>query len=361
MASKPGPEVNVGDLERGKSDGGKNNNGRKTNNNPDTATLTTFSLDNPETIIEAVGTSSWISRLSDRFPFNRSKKLRKLLLRLDEYLFGNQRKVNQLLAQALRETLSFNSRLNDKVSQLVAAFVELNEKAGFSEFFEFSKNERSSLDKLYAAFEDQFRGNREDIKARQRVYLPLVKKSLEQTKGDILDIGCGRGEWLELLHEEGLRGVGVDANHFVVKKCREQGLDVVNADAILYLRSMPDESLGVVSCFHVVEHLPTNVLIQLLDETVRTLKTGGIAILETPNPQNVLVGSNNFYFDPTHRNPIPSPTLKFLAEARGLRHVEIMNLHPYPESFRVSGSDLAERFNEYFYGPQDYALIGYKL
>jgi O-antigen chain-terminating methyltransferase len=359
MASKPGPKDEKGGLTRRKSAGDKGSDDRKTVNGPDIDMLTMLKTDKLEAIIGAVEAGSKgeeeTPRLSSRFPFNRSKWLRKLLSRFDEYLFGRQRRFNQLLAQALRETLSFNNRLNDKSSQFSAFLNELKEKVGLSE------NERCSLDELYVAFEDQFRGNREDIKERQEIYLPLVKKSLEETKGEVLDIGCGRGEWLELLREEGLRGRGVDSNHFVIKQCRDRGLDVVKSDAILYLRSIPEASLGAVSCFHVVEHLSPNALIQLLDETVRTLKTGGIAIFETPNPQNVLVGSNNFYLDPTHRNPIPSPTLKFLAEARGLHRVEIMNLHPYPESFKVSGSDLAERFNEYFYGPQDYALIGHKL
>jgi SAM-dependent methyltransferase len=105
------------------------------------------------------------------------------------------------------------------------------------------------------------------------------------------------------------------------------------------------------------------VLVKLLDETVRVLKPGGVAIFETPNPENVLVGSHNFYLDPTHRNPLPSATVKFIAEARGLCRIEIMNLHPYPESYRVedAGLNIAKRFNEYFYGPQDYAVVGWKV
>ena len=102
-------------------------------------------------------------------------------------------------------------------------------------------------------------------------------------------------------------------------------------------------------------------LIKLFDETVRILKPGGVAIFETPNPQNLLMSSSNFYLDPTHRNPLPSPLIKFVAEARCLHQVKILDLHPYPAHFRVSGSDIAERFNDYFYGPQDYAVIGYKI
>ena len=101
-------------------------------------------------------------------------------------------------------------------------------------------------------------------------------------------------------------------------------------------------------------------MLGLLDETFRVLKPGGLAIFETPNPQNVLVGSCNFYLDPTHRHPVPSSMMKFMAETRGFSKVEILNLHPYPASLLLSGSELADRFSEYFYGPQDYAAIGWK-
>lgn len=216
-------------------------------------------------------------------------------------------------------------------------------------------------DILYVQFEDQFRGTREDIKKRQKVYLPVIHDAGAGTVDrPVLDLGCGRGEWLELLKEEGLIAKGVDINKAMVLLCNELGLEVVRADLLEYLRNLPGESLGAVTGFHIVEHLLFEKLIQLLDETVRVLKPGGVAIFETPNPENILVGSCNFYLDPTHRNPLPSSMLKFLAEARGLCRVEIISLHSYPEAFKVSGSELAERFNQYFYGPQDYAVVGWK-
>jgi O-antigen chain-terminating methyltransferase len=108
--------------------------------------------------------------------------------------------------------------------------------------------------------------------------------------------------------------------------------------------------------------LPFAEFVNLLDETVRVLRPGGVAIFETPNPANVLVGSHFFYFDPSHRNPLPSATVKFMAEARGLCRVETMPLHPSAEAMRVEEgeSEVAKRFNEYFFGPQDYAFVGWK-
>lgn len=217
------------------------------------------------------------------------------------------------------------------------------------------------LDALYVFFEDQFRGTRGDIKEGVKVYLPYIKAVNAGTyDSPLLDIGCGRGEWLELLKENGLEAKGVDINSVLVNECRGRNLEVIENDVITYLRSLPDSSLGALTGLHIIEHLPFKMLISLLDEAVRVLKPGGIAIFETPNPENVLVGSCNFYLDPTHRKPLPSSMVKFMAEARGLSRVEILNLHPVSEAKKLSGSDVADRFNEYFYGPQDYAVIGYK-
>ena len=218
------------------------------------------------------------------------------------------------------------------------------------------------LEALYVSFEDQFRGTREDIKERMRIYLPFFKNAGIGTESmPILDLGCGRGEWLELLQEEGLQARGLDHNRLFVRQCQDRGFEVAEGDMVNYLRTLPSASLGGVTGFHVIEHLPYEVMIDLLDETVRVMKSGGMAVFETPNPENILVGSCNFYVDPSHKSPIPSSLMKFIAEARGLCKVRILNLHPYPESFKVSGSEFADRFNEYFYGPQDYAVMGVKV
>ncbi len=224
-----------------------------------------------------------------------------------------------------------------------------------------SKEKERMLDPLYLFFEDEFRGTRTDIKNDLKEYLPMLKEvNAGSSDRPVLDIGCGRGEWLELLKEEGIAAKGVDMNRLLVEQNLARGLDVTESDGIEYLRTLNDSSIGGVTAFHLIEHLPFQILIQLLDETVRVLRSGGIAIFETPNPENVLVGACHFYADPTHRNPLPIPTMKFLAEHRGLCRVEFMRLHPFPDEFKMTGSELAQRFNEHFYGPRDYAIIGYK-
>jgi SAM-dependent methyltransferase/molybdopterin converting factor small subunit len=222
--------------------------------------------------------------------------------------------------------------------------------------------ENRPLEALYVSFEDQFRGTREDIKERCRAYLPLMKEAgLGTDAMPILDLGCGRGEWLELLRETGLQARGLDSNPILVEECRKRELEVVEGDLVAYLRSLPDASVGGVTGFHILEHLPFEILINALDETVRVLQPGGLAIFETPNPQNVLVGSCNFYIDPTHRRPLHSQMMQFLAEARGLCHVKILYLHPSEISPLRENTEVAKRFNEYFYGPMDYAIVGRRV
>jgi SAM-dependent methyltransferase len=219
-------------------------------------------------------------------------------------------------------------------------------------------------DAFFAAFDEQFRGTRTATKERLRVYLPFLQE-VKSVVGDhpVVDLGCGRGEWLELLQEEGIQGKGVDRNRVLVDECRQSGLDVVESDLLAYLCSLPDRSVGAVTGFHVVEHLPFALLLTVFDETVRVLQPGGIAIFETPNPQNMLVSTEEFYIDPTHRHPLPSSLLKFVAEVKGLARVKVLYLHPFPEAHQVqeAGLEVARRFNQLFYGPRDYAVIGWKV
>ncbi|MEP6912289.1 MAG: methyltransferase domain-containing protein [bacterium] len=221
--------------------------------------------------------------------------------------------------------------------------------------------ERHKLDALYAGLEDNFRGGHEEIKERFRAYLPHIKSLFITDDKPIVDLGCGRGEWLELLKEESYRALGVDNNLVLLDRCRARGLEVIDSDALQYLRGLPDNSLSAITGFHIIEHLQIDVLMSLLDEIIRVLRPGGLVIFETPNPENVLVGSNYFYFDPTHRNPLPSLLMKFLLEARGLHRIEVMNLHAWDQA-RISGKNpLTARFNELFYGPMDYAIAGWKV
>jgi Methylase involved in ubiquinone/menaquinone biosynthesis len=181
-----------------------------------------------------------------------------------------------------------------------------------------------ALDPLYVAFEDEFRGSRDLILARAEPYLDLVREAgLGSVDAPVLDLGCGRGEWLDLLREHGLVGRGVDSNRVFVDLCEGRGLDVIEGDVIEVMQSLPGGSIGAITGMHIAEHLPFEVLVQLLDEARRLLRPGGLLALETPNPENLQVATHFFYMDPTHRNPIPPEAFRWLVEARGFDQVRI--------------------------------------
>ncbi len=222
----------------------------------------------------------------------------------------------------------------------------------------------SGADRLYAALEDAFRGTSAEITERQRPYL----RDLETIGpiGRVLDVGSGRGEWLALLREAGIDGYGVDQSREAVQRCRALGLVVVRDDAFEHLRRLEDASLSVVSAFHFVEHLEFEALLTFLDQGVRVLAPGGLLILETPNPRNLVVGSSSFYLDPTHERPMHPLLLEFLVRSRGFDPVEVRYLHPAAdglepgdesETARKTVEPVLDRLNELLYGAQDYAVL----
>jgi O-antigen chain-terminating methyltransferase len=216
------------------------------------------------------------------------------------------------------------------------------------------------LGPLYLEFENAFRGSRGEIKERVKVYLPyLVENKIGSSRTPVLDLGCGRGEWLEVLAENAMVAEGVEAHASFVEECRGRGLTVHHADALEFLRNTLPESQGGVTAFHVLEHLPFSMILGLLDEACRVLKPGGLLTVEMPNPANLLVGAHSFYMDPSHIRPLPSDLMRFVVESRGFIQVEAVLLHPFPECYRLDETDnrAAAVLNQFLFGPQDYAII----
>lgn len=184
---------------------------------------------------------------------------------------------------------------------------------------------------FYRAFEDRHRGSRELIKGRLEIYLPFVD-NLKQIYSvcHVIDVGCGRGEWLELLIEQGVEATGIDQDAGMLEACQSLGLPAEQADALQYLKEMPDESVVAVTGFHIAEHIPFEQLQTLIHEALRVLKPAGLLILETPNAENLTVGTHNFYLDPTHERPIPQPLLSFLTEHAGFSRSKILRLQEAP-------------------------------
>ncbi len=188
---------------------------------------------------------------------------------------------------------------------------------------------------FYRAFEDKHRGSRALIKSRLMAYLSFLQPLLTlYPEPEALDLGCGRGEWLELLTEQGFAARGVDLDDGMLAACYELGLPATNQDAIAALNACADDSLAVVSAFHVVEHIPFETLRTLVHEAFRVLKPGGLLILETPNPENLTVGATNFYLDPTHQRPIPPLLLSYLPEYVGFYRTKIVRLQE-PEELQT--------------------------
>lgn len=184
---------------------------------------------------------------------------------------------------------------------------------------------------FYRAFEDRYRGSRDIIKERLRAYTPFTAPLRQLAERPAaLDLGCGRGEWLELLGEQGFDARGVDLDDGMLAACIERGLAARRDDALAALRAQPDNSLALVSAFHLVEHLPFDLVRELVAEALRALQPGGLLIMETPNPENLTVGATSFYLDPSHLHPLPPGLLGFTAEHAGYARTRIVRLQEDP-------------------------------
>lgn len=174
-------------------------------------------------------------------------------------------------------------------------------------------------DDFYVAFEEKFRGSEELIKERQKKYLKFINP-LKILKDEVkaLDIGCGRGEWISLLNENGFNARGIDINESMVRLASQKGLNAAVSDALGELKSLDENSLDIITAFQVVEHIKFDDVLELIKEAKRVLAPCGILILETPNPENIMVGTQWFYLDATHKNPIPCELLSFATHYYGL-------------------------------------------
>lgn len=227
-------------------------------------------------------------------------------------------------------------------------------------------------DAAYLAFENRQRGSREAIRKRIARYLPDLC-----SMAPVLDLGCGRGEVLEFLGENGVLAKGVDGNAAMVRHCCELGLDVVTGDLNRFLSIQEDASLGAVTCFHVIEHLPAAELIELLEQAMRVLRPGGLLVLETPNPQSLVVGGSAFWIDATHQKPIHPIALRAALEDVGFAQVEIRTAQPFSEEERLPTmvtqdddpahlqlmqqvNNLRDRLDDLLFADRDFAALATK-
>jgi O-antigen chain-terminating methyltransferase len=227
----------------------------------------------------------------------------------------------------------------------------------------------------YVAFENKFRGSEADIRARLLQYVDLFGGA-----DVVLDLGCGRGEFLALLRERGIRARGLDVNHEMVEACHAAGLEAVEGDALAYLESLPDACLGGLVAVQVVEHFQPAYLTKFLDVAYHKLKPGSTIVLETLNPSCWFAFFEAYIRDITHAWPLHPETLKFLVVASGFQRVDVRWLSPYPSDAKLQHIELppdsrtggiaalAQAFNEnvdkanaVMFSYLDYAVVGQRL
>ena len=253
--------------------------------------------------------------------------------------------------------------LSQRVDQLRADLVALQTEIQLSR----RQSGRSDqdllrLDEWYQDLQELHRGAPDDVLEVQQSYLAHFNdRGWLRAAGPVIDLGCGRGEWLSLMAQEGWTMRGVDSSERAVLEARERGLDVELNDLVDFLEACPDNTLAGVTAFQVVEHLPFGRITALMHAAFRALVPGGILLLETPNPENLQVASYSFWLDPTHRHPIPPPLIMDLSYHVGFRDGSVLRKNPWPQwREQVTENSLESEVSYRLYGPQDYAILVYK-
>ena len=219
----------------------------------------------------------------------------------------------------------------------------------------------------YFKFQEYMRGSYSEIKAHQQEYVNYFAKCT-----NVIDLGCGRGEFLTVLKEHGIKATGIDSYKKSVDYCRTRGLQVVQRDAIEYLREQKAESIDGVFAAQLIEHIPTKALLELCKESYRVMKPESYIVLETPNPMCLSVYMNSFYLDPSHKNPVHPHLMEYLMKECGFHDVHVVFTEASKVGYRLPLLDveycknLAE-FNDgvnllsdIVFGSQDYAIIAKK-
>lgn len=208
--------------------------------------------------------------------------------------------------------------------------------------------------------QDRFRGSEEETKNKLRKHLDTLQDLRPSALNrPWLDIGTGRGEWVELAKVSGHSITGIDVNPVAGKYCSSRGLPVIQSEALAYLRSQSEESYSVVTLFHVIEHWSLPNCLEVLREIRRVLSDDGFLLIETPHPGHVMTATESFWIDPTHQRPIPIQLLQFTVEYAGLT-VESsgeINEAGTPEGNPYGSLPFLAHLNRRFYGPQDYFLL----
>jgi O-antigen chain-terminating methyltransferase len=311
-----------------------------------------------------------LSRLDSAVDERIDSKVAEMKSEIDSELTGLDSKIDEGVR---RETNAVVSAMNQDIQNKAWLASILEGRLKDFEDLPLSSDQHSDYEGInYFVFEEAFRGSRETIKERQSAFVRYFEGSK-----NVLDIGCGRGEFLELLRERGIGGRGIDLNEDMVAYCRSKGFDVERIDAIAYLEGLEDKSLDGVFLDQVVEHLRPDYMVKMLGLCYKKLKYGHFIVVETVNPLS-FTSLANFYKDLTHVRPVHPETLRFLLGSAGFRESETKFFSPVPDESRLKSVNLGEGVEEFrrrfieiynknvnmmngvLYGAQDYAVIGKK-
>lgn len=256
-----------------------------------------------------------------------------------------QERINELMLQALRD-------LSERPSPRYGARLgELERK-----WRRHTEDEVAATMRL-RPFADRFSGDPAVIRAQAAPFVPLFNG-----RRRVLDLGCGRGTFLELMRDEGIGAYGIDLDRELVEECARRGLEALSVDAEEHLRSLGDHSIDGVFSAHVAEHLEPGTLIEILRQCRRVLRPGAPIVMATPNPRTLTVGAHTFWLDPSHRKPIPPDLFQFYLESEGFESVRITT---YAKTERRLSEDVPDAIrenvrllNETLFGDRDYAVIG---
>jgi SAM-dependent methyltransferase len=293
--------------------------------------------------------------------------------RFQEALAARERRMDALIEAMrtehaeIRTSLGVLQQATHNLGSVVSGFPVAPASGSSPAAASASSSSLETLSHKYVGFEDAFRGSSEDIQRQLRDYIPIFARA-----SDVLDIGCGRGEFLALLRESGVTARGIDLNDAMVAVCREKGFEATKADALSYLRGVPAGSLGGLFAAQVVEHLEPAYLTRLLEAAFEALRPGAPIVLETINPACWFAFFESYIRDITHVRPLHPDTLKYLLIASGFQQIQIRYRAPYPEHEKLQplpasaalGDSVdtlnanVEKINRLLFTHLDYAAIG---
>jgi O-antigen chain-terminating methyltransferase len=207
----------------------------------------------------------------------------------------------------------------------------------------------------YGRFAERFRGPEEHVRRNVEFYKPVFAGC-----ANVLDIGCGRGEFLALMRDEGIAARGIDLSEESVAQCSQAGLTAEVADLFAWLAARPEQEFDGIFSSQVVEHLDPGRLAEMVRLCASRLRPGGVLAIETPNPECLAIFATHFYLDPTHTRPVPHPLLKFYMHEAGFWEIEVHELSPAVDSMPEI-AELPEPFRKRFFGGLDYAIVGRRL